>query len=402
MRLVTTLILTSATLLAGCESFLGEPAKATSIEIAPDSVILAEFESVPIKAVVFDSKGGVMPDARVDWVSHNMTVAFVDSYLGNLMAGRAGTTIIEAHAGNVVTYATVTVTPAVVKTVNAYPNRFVIMPGQRMQLYANPQDEKGRQLQYRVVSFVSKNDRATVTSDGLVTGVAPGLGVITVSVESVSFDVLLRVSEPTASFEFYKRGGTTTAGTATLTFAPSSINNGTLAIDGKSVPVYPAVSYDAGVTCMSSPFAGSPGPDNITGCAFDATPMTIRLCTAANGSGTPGQLQYVLLPANDTGRVASTASAMLAAVQANWNGITVHSACGPTFVPPSTGAAPPRWMRNAPDTNYFRWPDLTTVHTAASVAALLEGAVIYKRPIATIPSHYVAIRVSPTAFEVWH
>lgn len=402
MRFLTALILTSATLLASCESFLGEPPKATSIEIGVDSISLSELDTAQITAVVRDSKGGVMPDAKVEWVSHDMSIAFVDPYFGILMAGRPGTTTIDAHAGNAVTHMTVTVTPALVKTVNAYPNRFVIMPGQSMQLYANAQDAKGRQLPYRVATFVSKNDRATVTSNGLVTGVASGLGVITVTFDGVSFDVLLRVSVPSVSFEYYKRGGTTTAGTATLTFAPSSINSGTLAIDGKSLPVYPAVSYDAGVTCMSSPFAGSPGPDNITGCAFDSNPMTIRLCTAVSGVGTPGQLQYVLLTANDTGRVASTASALLAAVQANSFGITVHSACGPTFVPPSTGSAPPRWIRNAPDTNYFRWPDLTTVHTAASVAALLDGAVIYRRSVATAPSNYVAIRLSSTVFEVWH
>jgi len=405
MRLLTTLLLTSATLLAGCNAFLGEPAKITSITIEPGDITVAENGMVPLKAIVRDSRGTEMPDVEVYWISQDYSVANVGPMPTTAVYGAGpGTTAIEAHAADKVATATVTVTRGVVKSVSVSPNRFVVVPGQPTQLYVQANDEQGHMLRYRPATFSSANNIATVTPQGSVTGIVPGLATIVVTVDGVSTNVPLRVSPTTVSFEYYKRGGTTTPGTATLTFDPFNINSGTLAIDGKSLKMYTSVTYDLGVTCLYSPLVGSPSPDAIGRCMFDPSPRTIRLCTPVNGILDPGQLQYVLLPANDSSRVPATASAVVSAVLNNtaFQGINVHTSCTSAAAPPGS-TMPQRWVRNAPGTELFLWPDLITMYSGTSVAALLDGAVIYSAPGAGLDfTKYVAIRVSATVFEVWH
>jgi hypothetical protein len=403
MRRFVAFLLSSA--LVGCDYFIGQPAQVASITIEPDTVItVPENDIRGISAVARDGNGNVMPDVQIEWSTRDYMVAGVDPFQGILYAAGPGTTIIEARAGKVVATATVTVTRGVIKTISVNPNRFVIVPGQTMQLFATPQDSQGRTLKGRAVTYTATSALASVSPFGLVTGNSPGLATITVASEGVSFDLRLRVSPTSVAFDYFKRGGTTTPGTATLTFAPQNMNRATLAIDGRIIPVFTTVNYDLGVTCLISEIPSA--PEALTKCTFDSLPLAIRLCTSnVNDFSDPGRLMYVLLPANDTGRVPSTAAALLAAVQSStiMQGIRVHTGCNPSFVIPSTGTVVPQWVRNAPDTNFYLWPNSTTVHTAASVAALLDGAAIYSAPGAgSIYTRYLAIRLSPTLFELWH
>jgi hypothetical protein len=241
----------------------------------------------------------------------------------------------------------------------------------------------------------------------LVTGISPGLATVAVESEGIAFDIQLRVSPPSLSYDYFKRAGTVTPGTATLTFAPQNVSRAMLAIDGKLIPVFTNVSYDLGVTCVVAENLPSPTPttDALTKCAYDSLPTSIRVCTSnASDFSDPGRLMYVLLPTNDSGRVPSTASALLNAVQSTAiaQGIHVHSGCATALTVPGSNVVP-QWIRNAPDTNFYLWPNTTTVHSAASVAAMLDGAAIFSAPGAGANySRYLAIRANSSLFEVWH
>jgi hypothetical protein len=406
MRHQTLILLTSATLLSGCDAFLGAPPKVASVEIVPESLVIAENEWKALTAVVRDGNGQVIPGVPVYWTSRDYSIVYVGYQEGPGITGYAvGSTIIEAHVDGKIATAKVTVTRGVVKTVYVTPNRVLLLPGQTFQLYANAQDARAYPLRNRVATYVSSNTAvATVSSYGAVTGVAPGLASITVTVEGVSTEVLLRVSPQVVSFDYWKRGGAATPATAVLTFASKDISRGSLAIDGRVLPVVTYTSYDTGVNCVFSQYSGvAPPPDAITRCVFDAAPLTMRLCTSVNGVPDPGQLQYVLMPQNDSGRVASTATALLAAVRANTTmlGINVYPNCAATFSAPNIVVS--RWIPHTASSDFLLWPNTTTVHSAASVAALLDGAAIFSAPNPGNDSkRFAAVRVGTSLFEVWH
>jgi hypothetical protein len=402
-RLVASCVIVACpVLLTGCE---GSPAVAT-ITIEPSQITLEENGSAAIKAVARTATGVIVDGVNVEWVSRDYSVAIVDPQGGSVIAGAPGATVIEAHVGRTIGVAAVTVTPGVVKTLRIVPARFAIVPGQGQQLAVEAEDAAGRPLRNRTPTFASSDKLTVVSPQGLVTGISPGLSTVVVSADKVSESVRVRVSEQTLTFEYYGRGGTATARTATVTFAPENISRATLAIDGRTLNMATMTDYDTGLLCLSSviPPLPLPGSGSIARCAYHWYPFTMRLCALESGGTADGVLQYVLLPANDTGRVAATRAELLAALQANttFQGIAVHSACASGYLPPNTTSIP-RWIRNAPDTNYFLWPDVATVRSATSVAAMLDGAVIYKVPGTTLDfSRYVAIRVNPTVFEVWH
>ena len=404
MRLLSLPVICAAAVLCGCDQFLGAPPKAASISIEQEPITLAENEWVALKAVVRDGNGAPMPDVPVWWTSRDFYVAsIVDQEAPGVYANSVGSTVIEAHAEGKVATVPVTVTRGVVKSVYVNPNRFVILPGQRVQLYPVAQDAAARGLHDRAATYTANDTFSRVTPQGEVFGLAPGLSTITVSVEGVSATVPLQVIAPIVSFDFYKRGGTATPGTATLAFAPQDVYRGFLSIDGRTLPMNVFVNYGQGVVCMVNQAGGVTPADAVTRCVFDATPLAIRLCTSI-GVSDPGQLQYVLMPKDDPARIPATASALLAAVQSNTTllGINVYSDC--TSGAGLPGATyPPRWVRNAPDTDFYLWPNTSTVHSAASVSARLDGAAIFSAPGAGNEFRkYLAVRVSATMLEVWH
>jgi hypothetical protein len=273
-----------------------------------------------------------------------------------------------------------------------------MVPGQRTEFTVYAQDWRALPLKHRTATF-STDDADVVQLDlpNIATGRAEGRATVTVVVEGVSTEVPARVFPPSLSLDYFRRDGAAVPGTATLTFPTADINRGKLAIDGKSLDVRPQMDLERGVLCMTIPVPILAPPDAIVNCAFDSPPLSMRLCT-------PRGLEYVVLPAADPGRAAASASALLAALQGNtmFKGINAFTDCASAVVIPGQPDRP-RWVRNAPDTNYFLWPNTTVVYPATSLASMLANAVIYSQPGAASDfSKYVVIRVSPGVFELWH
>lgn len=192
-------------------------------------------------------------------------------------------------------------------------------------------------------------------------------------------------SATTYLYSYYKRYGSTTPQTATLT-------NGTLSIDGKTLTGIRFTSY-SGFNCLT----GGDGTV-LTACATPTTaPHTMLLCGPDPVTSAADTLLYVLFDTPDTNRVTSTSSALMTALQSetNYLGINVYTDCSGTWHT--------SWIRNYPATNYYLWPDVFTTYSDIYVSNLLSGAVIYSTPTAgTNYNDYVAVRLSSTVFEVWH
>ncbi len=189
----------------------------------------------------------------------------------------------------------------------------------------------------------------------------------------------------TYSYSYYKRNGSTTPQTATL-------SNGTLNIDGLSIAgVYFTTSL-GGVTCL----AGGTSPA-ITACASPPdAPHTMLLCGPDPVTAAPDTLRYVLFDTPDTNNVSATSTALLNALQSevNYLGISVYTDC--------SGIGHTAWIRNFPNTNYYLWPNVFATYTPVYVSNLLAGSVIASTPTAANNYHqYVVIRMGGV-FEVWH
>ena len=194
---------------------------------------------------------------------------------------------------------------------------------------------------------------------------------------------------PVTQFSFYKRYGTTTPQTATLG------SDGLLNIDGKTIPGISTVTGLAGTTCL----AGGIGT-TITDCwSPPFLPQTMLICGPDPVSGTPHTLLYVLFNSPDSQNVASSATALLNALQSqtNYLGIGVYNDC--------TGVMHTSWIRNYPNTNYYLWPNVFTTYSSAYVSGLLTGSVINATPTAgNNPNQYAVVRINQAAgvFELWH
>ena len=279
--------------------------------------------------------------------------------------------------------------PAPVATVTVTPPTPSIIVGATVQLTAATFDASAGALTGRTITWSSNNASASVSTSGLVTGNSAGTATITATSEGKFATSTVTVTSIVVSYQFYKRGATATPGTATLTLPNGIGNAGTLSIDGLSIAVSTLTSGGA-VTC----FFGA-GGSAVTSCASLSSPRTIRLCGPA---GSPGNaLVYVLFPTTDANRVASTSTALLAAVQSytGYLGIGVFPGCA--------GVLTTSWIRDAPSTNYYLWPDVITTYSPSTVSALLNGAAIFSTPTAGNDfNQYVAVRVGVSLLEVWH
>jgi hypothetical protein len=383
-------ILLAPCILNGCDlSFVG-PVKISSITVEPAEVTVAENQSVALTAVVRDALGNIV-DEQPEWRSDNYYVVS-PMEAGRFVGNALGTTYVSAALRGKVGRAKVTVVPGVVGRITAYPDRTAIATGQKFLINVEAFDETGGYLPGRPATYTSTDPSIITVAAGQVTGVTPGIASIIVAVEGKLDTVFVKVVASTATFNFYKRGGSITPGVATLTYS-SSLYQGTLAIDGRLIPVQVYGDYYTDQTCMTSPYPANQSPDAISACAYNVEPLTMRLCT-----GPAQQLQYVLMPAVDSGRVVATAEALLSAIPTSTAppiGIGVYNSC-------TIGSPPSRWIRSTATGDYNLWPSPTT-YSAAAMTSMLDSAALFSRPApGNLSSLYVAIRVAPTVFELWH
>lgn len=168
-----------------------------SVEVTPDSLDLAPGASTPLQATVRTDDGTALTRRPVSWSSSQENVAIVDA-AGVVTAVAEGETTIAAAAGGREGTARVTVTIPVAD-VEVTPATASLETDETVKLAATPLDAQGEALQGRTVVWSSGNrDVATVSSDGVVTGVAVGSTAITASVDGTTGTAMVAVRAPLA------------------------------------------------------------------------------------------------------------------------------------------------------------------------------------------------------------
>src|SRR2546427_497958 len=167
-----------------------------SVTVNPASASVPVSQTVQLTATPKDANGNTLPGRTVTWASTNTTVATVNGQ-GLVTALVAGGATITATSEGQSGSAAITVTAAPVATVTVSPVAAAVQPGQTVQLTAATKDANGNILTGRTVTWVSNsNAAATVSSSGLVTGVATGTALITATSEGKSGGAAIAVGTP--------------------------------------------------------------------------------------------------------------------------------------------------------------------------------------------------------------
>src|SRR5437773_863256 len=167
-----------------------------SVTVNPASASVQVGQTVQLSATPRDANGNALPGRTVTWASTNTTVATVNGQ-GLVTAKVVGSATITATSEGQSGSAAITVTAAPVATVTVPPAAAAVQPGQTVQLTATTRDANGNILTGRTVTWASNNNpAATVSSSGLVTGVATGTALITATSEGKTGSAMIAAGTP--------------------------------------------------------------------------------------------------------------------------------------------------------------------------------------------------------------
>ena len=190
--MVTAVAAGSATITATSDGKTGSAALTISnvavgsVSILPQGPSIVARSTTQLNATVLDVSGTVVTDRVVTWGSSTPAVATV-SPTGLVSGVTPGTTVITATSEGKSGTTLVTVTPVPVGSVVLSPSTPGIRVTATLTLTPTVKDTGGVIVTDRVITWVSNNTAvATVTSAGVVTGVAPGSATVTATSESKS------------------------------------------------------------------------------------------------------------------------------------------------------------------------------------------------------------------------
>jgi uncharacterized protein YjdB len=317
----------------------------SSVTVSPATASLVVGQTVQLTATPKDANGNPLLGRPVTWQSSDNTIASVSA--SGLVSGVAagGPVTITATSEGQSGTATVNVTVAPVAAVTVTPSSASVATGQTVQLTATPKDANGNPLTGRAISWSSSdNTIATVSSSGLVTGVAAGSVTITATSEGKSGTASVTVTgPPVASVTVTPPSASVQAGqtaqlTATLKDANGNIltgrtvtwssSNTTVATVSSSGLVTTKVAGSATITATSE---GKSGTSAITVTAVPVASVTVTPATASVPAGGTVQLTATPKDANGTpltGRTITWQSSNSATASVNGSGLVTGVASG--------------------------------------------------------------------------
>lgn len=190
------------------------PPTVVSISVAPLTDTLRVGDGVAFNAVLRDTAGGILTDRNPTWTSTNPVVATV-SASGWVSGVGPGSAMIVATSGTASAAGAVVVYAAKVFSVVLTPSVDTLFTTQQALLVPTLRDQLGRSIEVATNATWSSSDAsvADVDASGRITGVSPGLSIITLTADGVSGTaaVLVRLDTPPASID----------GDWTMTLSPS-------------------------------------------------------------------------------------------------------------------------------------------------------------------------------------
>jgi uncharacterized protein YjdB len=152
----------------------------TTVTVSPPSASVGVGATTALQAAVKDQNGNTMSGQTVTWSTDNAPVATVSSsgVVSGLAAGSANITATSSgKSGSAVI--TVTAAPPVVTTVTVSPPSASVVAGSTVTLQVAVKDQYGNAMTGQSVTWSTNNSAAaTVSTSGVVTGVAAGTATV--------------------------------------------------------------------------------------------------------------------------------------------------------------------------------------------------------------------------------
>jgi uncharacterized protein YjdB len=262
------------------------PEPVASIDISPSSANVIVGSTVTLSAVPRDSAGHALSGRTIAWSSENNSLATV---VNGVVTGAAagGPVTISATAEGKSASASIMVAPVPVSTVSVTPAPTSVAVGSTVQLTAVTKDAAHNTLSGRAVAWSTSNaSKATVSSMGLVTGIATGTATITATSEGKSASDTVTVTAKTvtvASVAMYPGGTTLLPGqTWQLTATPKDASGN--ALTGVTVAWSTSDANKATVSAAGLVTAVAPGTATITATSQTKTASATMTIVANSGS----------------------------------------------------------------------------------------------------------------------
>jgi uncharacterized protein YjdB len=235
------------------------PQTVSSLVLTPSRLSVVRGGSSQFRATAKDALGNQISDAAISWRSSDTLIASVTS-AGVVRAVNLGTASITAAADQTEASANVTVTQVSVASLAVSLNQSSISVGASTLANAVVRDSTGAVLTDRVVTWASSAPTiASVSADGLVTGIAGGSATISATSEGVVGQagvVVAATPAPVASVTVSLAlssvtVGQTTQASAVLKDGSGNVLSGRTISWSSSSPSVATVSSAGVVTAMS-------------------------------------------------------------------------------------------------------------------------------------------------------
>ena len=266
-----------------------------SVTVSPATANVFVGATTQLSAVTKDAAGSVLSGRVISWTSSNTAIATV-SAAGLVTGVAAGSAMITATSEGKSGTASVTVAIVPVASVTVSPATAVVLVGATVQLTTTLKDAAGNVLSGRSVTWASGTPAvATVSSTGLVTGVAASAATITATSEGQRGTAAVTVNlVPVASVTVSPASASIRVGqlvqlTATLKDASGTVLSGRVISWVSSAPGVAAVSTGGLVTGVAA------GAATITATSEGQSGTTQVSVTAS----APGQVIYYSTNFND-------------------------------------------------------------------------------------------------------
>ncbi len=170
---------------------------ATSVQVTVPAPTLYVGATIQATAIVTDQDGKVMSTQSVTWSTSDASKATVNS-VGLVTGVAAGGVSITATAGTRQAFVALTIAQVPVASIVVTPRTTSVLPWQSVSLSATAYDSAGNQLVGRTLNWSSSDSiRASVTSQGAVTGNLLGSITITASSGGISANANVTVAPTT-------------------------------------------------------------------------------------------------------------------------------------------------------------------------------------------------------------
>jgi len=179
-----------------CTDTAVDPITVASVELTPPAITVRAGNSVTLAARPLDAAGNAVDVRTILWSSSNAALATVSSS-GVVTALAPGDVRIAASVLGKSATARVTVTARVVASVIVSPATVSVRVGTALPLQALTLDADGGALTGRAIVWTSSNTSvATVSAQGVVTGIAAGAATVTATSDGRSGQSAVTVTVP--------------------------------------------------------------------------------------------------------------------------------------------------------------------------------------------------------------